>query len=72
MDNGRGDKGQNNGNQNGRVKIPVVPEANAGWVLIPFFGTVLLYWWRQFSHAKAAKNRVVQAFYRFCFPLAEE
>jgi hypothetical protein len=26
--------------------IPVVPEANAGWVLIPFFGAVLLYSWR--------------------------
>jgi hypothetical protein len=52
----KGDNGQNNGNQNGRDKIPVVPEANAGWVLIPFFGTVLLYWWRQFSLAKAAQK----------------
>lgn len=33
--------------------IPVVPEANAGWVLIPFFGAVLLFSWRQFSRAKA-------------------
>ena len=33
--------------------IPVVPEANAGWVLIPFFGAVLLFSWRQFSRSKA-------------------
>jgi hypothetical protein len=32
--------------------IPVVPEANAGWVLIPFVGAVLLLSWRQFSRAK--------------------
>ena len=32
--------------------IPVVPEANAGWVLIPFVGVVLLFSWRQFSRAK--------------------
>jgi hypothetical protein len=33
--------------------IPVVPEANAGWVLIPFVGAVLLFSWRQFNRAKA-------------------
>jgi hypothetical protein len=33
--------------------VPVVPEANAGWVLIPFFGAVLLFSWRQFSRSKA-------------------
>jgi hypothetical protein len=33
--------------------IPVVPEANAGWVLIPFFGVVLLHSWRQLSRSKA-------------------
>jgi hypothetical protein len=32
--------------------IPVVPEANAGWVLIPFVGALLLFSWRQFSRAK--------------------
>jgi hypothetical protein len=32
--------------------IPVVPEANAGWVLIPFVGAVLLLSWRQFSRAR--------------------
>jgi hypothetical protein len=31
---------------------PAVPETNAAWVLIPFFGAVLLYSWRQFSRAK--------------------
>jgi hypothetical protein len=33
--------------------VPVVPEANAGWVLIPFFGAVLLFSARQFFRAKA-------------------
>jgi hypothetical protein len=33
--------------------ISVVPEANAGWVLIPFFGAVLLFSARQFFRAKA-------------------
>ena len=33
--------------------IPIVPEANAGWVLIPFVGAVLLFSWRRFSRAKA-------------------
>ena len=33
--------------------VPVVPEANAAWVLIPFFGAVLLFSWRQFSRSKA-------------------
>ena len=36
--------------------IPVVPEANAGWVLIPFVGAVLLLSWRQLSRAKAQTN----------------
>ena len=56
-DNGNGNGGQNNGNQNGHNKgdPPVVstPEANAGWVLVPFFGAVLLFSWRQFSRSKA-------------------
>jgi hypothetical protein len=41
-DNGNGNGGVNNGNQNGH-KVPVVPEASAGWVLVPFFGVVLLF-----------------------------
>ena len=35
----RGDNDKHQGNQ----QIPVVPEANAGWVLIPFLGAVLLF-----------------------------
>jgi hypothetical protein len=48
-------QGNNNqgGNQNGQGTIRPVPEANAGWVLIPFFGAVLLFSWRRFSRAKA-------------------
>ena len=32
--------------------ITVVPEANAGWVLLPFVGAVLLFSWRRFARAK--------------------
>jgi hypothetical protein len=55
-DNGQGNGGQNNGNQNGHHKnVPAVPEANAGWVLVPLVGAILLYSsWRQFSRAKAS------------------
>jgi hypothetical protein len=55
QDNGKGNGGQNNGKGNGRSEgnVPVVPEANAGWVLIPFVGAVLLFSWRQFCRAKA-------------------
>ena len=52
-DNGKGNDGQNNGKQNGHDHVPVVPEANTAWVLIPFFGAVLLFSWRQFSRSKA-------------------
>jgi len=55
-DNGKGNNGQNNGNQYGHDNIPVVPEANAGWVLAPFFGAVLLFSCRQFSRAMAQKG----------------
>jgi hypothetical protein len=58
-DNGKGNKGGNNGNGNGGNNgkhhgppIPVVPEAKAGWVLIPFVGAVLIFSWRQLSRAK--------------------
>jgi len=55
QDNGKGNGGLNNGKGNGRSEgnIPVVPEANAGRVLIPFVGAVLLFSWRQFCRAKA-------------------
>jgi hypothetical protein len=54
-DNGKGNDEQNNGKGNDRSdgNIPVVPEANAGWVLIPFVGAVLLFSWRKFRRAKA-------------------
>jgi hypothetical protein len=58
-DNGKGNDRENNGGENNRRDkdrdrdIPVVPEASAGWVLIPFVGAVLLFSWRRFSHAKA-------------------
>jgi hypothetical protein len=53
---GQGDnKGKGNGDDksHGHKPPPVVPEANAGWVLLPFFGAVLLFSWRQLSRAKA-------------------
>jgi len=40
-------------NDKGRERqIPVVPEANTGWVLIPFVGAVLLFSARQLLRAK--------------------
>ena len=59
-DNGQGNNGQNNGKQNGKVKnddppVSAVPEANAGWVLIPFFGIVLLFSARQLLRGKATE-----------------
>jgi hypothetical protein len=52
-DNNRDNHEQRGGDRDREHHIPVVPEANAGWVLIPFVGAVLLFSWRQFSHAKA-------------------
>jgi hypothetical protein len=49
-DNGKGNGGQNNGNQVG--KVPVVPETNAGWVLVPFLGVVLLFSARRFYRSR--------------------
>lgn len=46
----KGDKGEHKGKGS---DIPVVPEANAGWVLVPFFGAVLLFSTRQFLRTKA-------------------
>jgi hypothetical protein len=51
-DNGQGNDGQNNGKQNGHHQgVPVVPEVNTGWVLVPVAGAVLLLSWRRFSRA---------------------
>jgi hypothetical protein len=52
-DNGKGNNGQNNGRQYGHDKnVPVVPEVNPVWVLLPFTGAVLLLSWRRFSGAR--------------------
>jgi hypothetical protein len=53
-DNGKGNDGENNGK--GDKQIPVVPEANAAWVLIPFFGAVLLFSSRHLFRSKAYQN----------------
>jgi hypothetical protein len=52
-DNNRDNNEQREGDRDRDDHIPVVPEANAGWVLLPFVGAVLLFSWRQFSRAKA-------------------
>jgi hypothetical protein len=52
-DNNRDNHEQRGADRDRDGHIPVVPEANAGWVLIPFVGAVLLFSWRQFSRAKA-------------------
>jgi hypothetical protein len=51
-DNGMGNGGKNNGKQSGHDPVPVVPEVNPVWVLVPFTGAVLLLSWRRFSRAK--------------------
>ena len=47
----RGDNDKHQGNQ----QIPVVPEANAAWVLIPFVGAVLLFSARNLFRGKVAE-----------------
>jgi hypothetical protein len=47
----RGDNDKHQGNQ----QIPVVPEANAGCVLIPFLGAVLLFSARNLFREKVAE-----------------
>src|ERR1700722_6154962 len=59
-DNGKGNDGQNNGNQYGKAgkgpTVSAVPEANTGIVLIPFVGAVLLFSWLQVSRMKAQRS----------------
>jgi hypothetical protein len=50
-DNKGGKHEANKGGKHGHVSV--VPEANVAWVLIPFFGAVLLFSWRQLSRTKA-------------------
>jgi hypothetical protein len=46
----------NGTNQNGNPQnVSPVPEANAGWVLIPFFGAVLFFSARQLLRGKATE-----------------
>jgi hypothetical protein len=52
-DNGRDNHERHGGDRDRDDHIPVVPEANTVWALIPFVGAVLLFSWRQFSRAKA-------------------
>jgi hypothetical protein len=51
-DNGKDNDGKGD-NDRGEKQVPVVPEANAAWVLVPFFGAVLLFSARQLFRAKA-------------------
>jgi hypothetical protein len=52
-DNGGGNGGTNNGEQTGHHQgVPVVPEVNTVWVLVPVAGAALLLSWRRFSRAK--------------------
>src|ERR1700738_3618478 len=52
-DNGRDNHERHGGDRDRDDHIPVVPEANTVWALIPFVGAVLLFSWRQFSRATA-------------------
>jgi hypothetical protein len=48
---GRGD----NDKRHGDPHVSAVPEANAGWVLIPFFGAVLLFSARNLFRGKVTE-----------------
>jgi hypothetical protein len=53
----KGDNDDNKGKGSDRDKrIPVVPEANVAWVLVPFFGAVLLFSSRRFFSANLAEK----------------
>jgi hypothetical protein len=52
IDHGRDNDGQNNNHQNDHHHVPVVPEVNTVWVLVPVAGAVLLLSWRRFSRAE--------------------
>jgi hypothetical protein len=52
----RGDRDKDDGHwfgQKDHPKVPAVPEANTGWVLLPIAGAILLFSWRQLARAKA-------------------
>ena len=57
---GRGDNDEHHGNgdnneHHGNPRISAVPEANAGWVLIPFVGAVLLFSARNLFRGKVTE-----------------
>src|SRR5438132_4744544 len=52
--NGTGNYG--NVNYSAGKHVAVAPEANAGWVLVPFFGAVLLFSSRQLFRGKASEK----------------
>ena len=60
VNDGKGDndqhhaKGDNN-ERHGNPRISAVPEANAGWVLVPFMGAVLLFSARKIFREKATE-----------------
>jgi hypothetical protein len=57
-DYGKGHDGKDNGRRNDKGderRIPVVPEANAGWAIVPFFGAVLLFSARDLFRGKATE-----------------
>jgi hypothetical protein len=51
VNHGRGDNDEHHGNP----RISAVPEANAGWVLVPFFGAVLLFSARHLFRGKVTE-----------------
>jgi hypothetical protein len=51
INHGRGDNNERHGNP----RISAVPEANAGWVLVPFFGAVLLFSARHLFRGKVTE-----------------
>jgi hypothetical protein len=54
---GGNNQGQNNNNQGqNQNNPPRAPEGNAGWVLVPFLGAVLIFSTRQLFRAKAAEK----------------
>jgi hypothetical protein len=51
VNHGKGDNNERRGNP----RISAVPEANAGWVLVPFFGAVLLFSARHLFRGKVTE-----------------
>jgi hypothetical protein len=49
------DKGDKGHKDKGDPTVSSVPEANAGWVLLPFLGIVLVFSARQLFRAKATE-----------------